>query len=250
MGQALLVIIFCVTLICSCKSGDKRLISDRDLVSVLTEIYVADGILTIPRIRSLYSEKDSTSNYLDILKRHKLTKQRMDNTLSYYFSKNPKKLQNIYDQVLTRLTERQTLIEKAIPTVHQPRYNLWPGKDYVNVPESGVKDPIWFSVQVKDTGNYILDFTATIFDDDQSINLRTTVFFWRGDSSKTENRLYWPEVNLIKDIQARNYSLSKRNGDSTYNHIGGWILNSDPKEGRWEKHAIIQNIRLHKVTPQ
>ncbi len=249
-GNIVVIVIFCITIISSCKSSGNKLIPDRDLVSALTEIYVADGILAFPTIRSKFSEKDSTANYQDILARHNLTKQRMDYTLNYYFSKNPRKLQNIYDQVLTRLTERQSLIEKTIPPVVQQRYNLWPGKETVNVPETGIRDPVWFSIQIKDTGLYVLDFTATIFTDDQSINPRSTIFYWRGDSSKPENRLYWPEIKLIKDVQGRNYSSFKRNTDSTYNHIGGWILDCDPKEGRWEKHAVIQNIRLHKAAVQ
>ncbi len=250
INVSLLVLGFCVTLLCSCKTKDERLIPVRDLVDVLSEIYVADGILSVPSLRTRFSAKDSTGNYIDILERHGLSKKRMDNTLSYYFDKNPKKLENIYDQVLTSLNERQALLEKAAPRVEPQRYNLWIGKNYAAVPESGVKDPVWFSIPIKDTGIYVLDFTATIYSDDQSVNPRTTVFFWHTDSSKTENRINWPEVNLIKDIQARNYSLSKRNTDPAYNHIGGWLLNSDPKEGRWEKHVMIQNIRLLKVPVQ
>jgi hypothetical protein len=59
---------------------------------VLSEIYVADGILAFPALRARFSAKDSTGNYLDILEKHRLTKKRMDNTLSYYFYKNQKKI--------------------------------------------------------------------------------------------------------------------------------------------------------------
>jgi hypothetical protein len=239
-----------VTLLCSCKSKDSRLIPVRDLVDILSEVYIADGILSFQTVRAMFWVKDSTTNYIDIIERHGFTKKRIDNTLRYYFEKNPKKLQNIYDQVLTRLEERQALLEKTIPPVQQPRYDLWIGKPYAAVPESGVKDPVWFSVPIKDTGIYILEFTATIFADDQSVNPRITVFFWHTDSSKTEYRINWPEVNLIKDVQAHNYSLSKRNTDTVYNHIGGWLLNSDPREGRWEKHAKIEYIRLRKANMQ
>jgi hypothetical protein len=248
--RTLLLIAFCAILAFSCKSGDNRLIPEKDLVSVLTEIYVADGVLALPGIHPRFADKDSTGNYIDILERHNLTKKRIDNTLSFYFTRDPKKLQNIYDQVLTWLNERQTLLEKATPPVHQPPYNFWPRKESINVPESGVKDPVWFSVQIKDTGNFMLAFTGTLFPDDQSINPRTTVFFWHTDSSKAENRVYWPEVSLVKDALAHEYSLSKRNSDFSFNHIGGWILNSDPREGRWEKHAIIQYIRIHKLPIQ
>jgi len=250
VNQFMLVISLCMTLLFSCKNKDSRLIPVRDLVDILSEVYVADGILAFPTIRAKFSAKDSTSNYVDIIERHGFTKKRMDITLRYYFEKNPKKLENIYDQVLTRLNERQALLEKNIPPVKLPVTDLWTGKPYAAVPESGVKDPVWFSIPIKDTGTYILEFTAMIYADDQSINPRTTVFFWHTDSSKTEYRLNWPEVNLIKEAQGHNYSVSKRNTDSAYNHIGGWLLNSDAREGRWEKHAKIEYIRLRKTNLQ
>ena len=74
-----------------------------------------------------------------------------------------------------------------------------------------------------------------------------TVFFWHTDSSKTENRINWEELTFPKDGKRHIYSLSKRNTDTTFTHIGGWLLNSDPKEGRWKKHAKIENIILLKA---
>lgn len=245
--QLILAAGFCLTLLSSCRNNDNRLIPVKALVDILSEVYIADGMLSYPQVRSKFVMKDSTTNYIDIIEKHGFTKKRMDNTLRYYFDNNPKKLQNIYDQVLTRLNARLAILEKTLPPVQQPVYNLWNGKPDVQVPESGIKNPVWFSVPIKDTGTFILEFTATIYTDDQSINPRTTVFFWHTDSSKSEYRINWPETNLIKDIQGRNYSIYKRNTDTTYNHIGGWLLNCDPKEGRWEKHALIQSIRLRKA---
>lgn len=247
----MLVLLIPVTLLYSCKSGNNnnKLIPVKDLVSVLTELYVADGLLAFPPVRAQFYAKDTISNYIDIIKRYGYTKQRMDNTMRYYFEKNPKKLENIYDQVLTRLSEKQALLEKeSPPVVPQAAYNLWEGPGFVAVPEKGIKDPAWFSIPIKDTGNYFLNFTATVYSDDQSINPKVTVFFWHTDSSKTEYRIPWPVVDLPKDGQPHNYAMSKRNADSTITHISGWLLDCDPKEGRWEKHAKIENIVLRKAT--
>lgn len=245
----MLVMLIPLTLLYSCKSsGNKnKLIPTKDLVEVLSEIYVASGLLAFPPVRVRFSIKDSISNYIDIIQRHGYTKERMDNTMRYYFEKKPKKLENIYDQVLTRLSEKQALLEKeSPPVVPQIASNLWKGPGFVAVPETGIKDPIWFSIPIKDTGNYVLEFNTIVYSDDQSINPKVTVFFWHTDSSKTEFRISWPGVNLPKDGQQHNYSLSKTNTDTTITHISGWLLDSDPKEGRWEKHAKIENIILRK----
>ena len=248
-NHMLLVVFIPVTLLYSCNSRDikNKLIPEKDLVDVLTEIYVADGLLIFPKIRGFFASKDSIINYIDIINRHGFTKERMDKTMQYYFDKNPKKLENIYDQVLTKLSEKQALLEKEIGFRNQNPDNLWNKSFFIEVPESVADKNVWFSVSVRDTGNYILEFTSTIFRDDNSKNPKVTVFFWRADSSKTENRINWEEITFPKDGKSHSYSLSKRNSDTTFTHIGGWLLDSDPREGSWKKHAKIENIILRKA---
>jgi hypothetical protein len=249
IDQVILVMLISLSLLYSCNSTNKqnKLIPTKDLVKVLTELYVADGLLAHPPVRTRFSFKDSTSSYIDIIKRYGFTKERMDYTMRYYFEKNPKKLENIYDQVLIRLDEKQVLLDKEIsPPVIVPA-NLWIGPSSFSVPEKGINDPAWFSIPIKDTGNYILEFTTLVFPDDQSINPNVAVFFWHTDSSKTEFRINWPGVDLPKDGQRHTYSMTRRNSDTTITHIGGWLLNSNPKQGRWEKHAIVENIVLRKM---
>jgi hypothetical protein len=57
-------------------------------------------------------------------------------------------------------------------------------------------------------------------------------------------------LDLPKDGERRSYSLSKRNSDLKFTHISGWLLDCDPKEGRWEKHAKIENIVLRKTVAE
>jgi hypothetical protein len=248
----LLVALILVTLLYSCNRRDinNKLIPEKDLVDVLTEIYIADGLLIIPKIRSYFALKDSITNYIDIINRHGFTKERMDKTMQYYFDKNPKKLENIYDQVLTKLSEKQAILEKETGFRNQNPNNLWNKSYFIEIPESTADNNVWFSISAKDTGNYILEFTSTIFRDDKSRNPRVTVFFWRSDSSKTGNKINWEEVTFPKDGKSHSYSLSKRNSDTTFTHIGGWLLNSDTIKGSWKKHAKIENIILRKAEPK
>ena len=244
--KAPLIILFSILLLFSCNRGVKKdkLIPVKNLVELLTEIYIADGLLSIPPIHAIYSYKDSTSNYIDIIKSHGYTKARMDVTMRYYFEKKPEKLENIYDQVLTRLNEKQALLEKADPPVSDIATNLWTGRTQIEVPETGIMDSAWFSIAIKDTGNYTLDFTTIIYADDQSINPKVTVFFWHADSTKTGFRIYWPGLKLQTGGKLQNYSLSNRNSDTTITHICGMLLDCDPQKGRWVKHAKIENIVL------
>jgi hypothetical protein len=247
-----LIILIAITLIYSSIRSEKKnnLIPEKDLVTILSELYVADGLLAYPPIHSLFSAKDSISNYLDIIQRYGYTKERMDKTMRYYFDKKPKKLENIYDQVLTKLSEKQALLEKEIPLAPKVLSNLWAGPAYFAVPESGIKDQAWFNIPIKDTGNYVLTFTTILFTDDQSLNPKVTVFFWHTDSSKTEFRTNWPVQNLPKDGLRHNYTLSQINTNSKITHVSGWLLDNDQKTGSWVKHAKVENIILRKTIIQ
>jgi hypothetical protein len=241
------VIIPLTLLSCNHKNSNHRLIPTRELVDVLTEMYVADGLLSYPPVHLKFASKDSISNYIDIIKRHGYTKERMDYTLRYYFVKDPKKLENIYDQILTKLNEKQALLEKQIPpSAPVVNNNLWKGPESILVPENRTKDAFWFSIPIKDTGNYTVAFTAAVFSDDQSFNPKTSIFFWHTDSSKAGYRIDWPAINLPKDGQLHNYSMTKRNSDPAVTHIGGWFLWNDPNEGKREKHAKFVKISLRK----
>jgi hypothetical protein len=236
----------------SCKraNNNNKLIPAKDLVDLLTELYIADGLLAMTNINFQFSTKDSISNYLDIIQRHGYTKTRVDRTIRYYFEKKPEKLENIYDQVLTRLNEKQALLEKDIPAALPVPANLWTGLKTIAVPESGIKDSVWFSVPISDTGKYVIEFTTVIYKDDQSLNPRVALFFWHSDSTKTGFRNYWKGVDLPKDGQWHNYSLSERNTNPKVTHISGWLLACDPKTGRWDKHARIENITIRRTDPE
>lgn len=244
-----LLLLVAVTFLYSCNfRNNQKLIPEKDFVKVLTELYVADGLLTLPSVRNYFSAKDSILNYIEIIQKSGYTKERMDRTLRYYYEKKPKKLENIYDQVLRNLSEKQLVIEKAIAAPKTSPLNLWTGPAAFSVPESGIQDIASFSIPIKDTGNYVLEFSALVFPDDQSINPHVNAYFFHADTSKSGYKEFWPAVSLIKDGQRHNYTMTKRDTNLAITHIVGGFFSCDPKEGRWEKHARIENIVLRKAT--
>jgi hypothetical protein len=229
------------------KTGRRKLIPTKDVISILTDLYLADGLLTYPNVRERFSTKDSISNYVDIIKRHGYTKERMDATIRYYFLKNPKKLEKIYDDVLARLSEIQSRMKTKIPAARVTSLNLWTEKLNYSLPETGTNNSIFFNIPLKDTGLYDLSMRIIVFEDDQSLNPRINVFFWHADSTKIGVRDNWDAVNLLKDGKWHNYKLSKRLTDTTFTHFSGWLMHHDPKPGRWEKHAKVENIIFMKA---
>jgi hypothetical protein len=250
-----LIFLLIVLVMISCSGKGEKikkrdLIPSDDVVTILTDLYISDGILAFPQVRAKFSAKDSIANYIDIIKKHGYTKDQMDKTIHYYFINNPKKLGKMYDDVLAKLSEVQAKLETESPPEKSSPFVLWNQKTSFSLPESGVINPIWFNIPVSDTGTYMLSFSAIIYPDDQSLNARSEVFFWRADGTKDGKRDYWDKIPLQKDGIRHSYSVSKRLKDNTFTHISGWIYKHDDQPGRWEKHARITEISLSKGSIQ
>jgi len=247
-------VIITLTFISCSGKGDKtkrsQLIPSKDFVSILTDVYIADGLLTLLPVHARFSVKDSISNYIEIIESHGYTKDRMDETLRYYFIKKPKKLEKIYDEVLARLSEIQSRLEIKVPSSPVTSSNLWTGQPAYSVPEAGTGNTIFFSIPVKDTGMYELSLTAVVYPDDEGLNPRINVFFWHADSTKEGVKDHWDAVDVPKDGQSHNYKLSKRLTDTTFTHFNGWLLYEDIKAGRLEKHAKVENNVFRKALPE
>jgi hypothetical protein len=244
-----ILILLLPVIICSCAGKDNdskniKLIPEEELISVMTDLYLANGLLGYPPVRNLFNAKDSIENYIDIIEKHGFTHEQMDKTMKYYFIENTKELEKIYDQVLARLTEIQSGLEtaSAVPA----GVNLWNQKERLSVPEAGAHDLLYFSIPVKDTGLYFISFSAVIYNDDQSISPRTSVFFWHSSETQDGVRDYWDNIDLIKDGNSHSYSISRKLTDTTFTHICGWLFQCDAPAGSWVKHGAFSSISVIK----
>ena len=59
--------------------------------------------------------------------------------MKYYFIKNPKKLNKIYDQVLGIISEMESRIEKEALIEQTRKSNLWTGKEFYAEPSSDIR---------------------------------------------------------------------------------------------------------------
>jgi len=231
------------------KTGDNQIkksdiIPQKEFVSLLTDLYISDGLLSIPLIKDIFQMKDSTLNYIDVIRSHGYTKEKVDLTFKYYFMNDPKKLEKIYDQVIAKLSEIQSRLESQVSVT--PTFNLWNMRHSYSIPSDGVHNKLSFSIPVHDTGTYYFMFDAQVYPDDQSANLRTKIFFWKPDSTKDGVIKYWSPSYYIRDGEKHSYTIRNTLTDSTFTHINGWLLEHDSQPGRWIKHVKITNIRVFK----
>lgn len=221
------------------------LLSDDKLVEVLTDTYLAGGMLDVASVRIVWGKRDSISNYLDVIESHGCTYEQMEATMRYYFAAKPKKLSRIYDRVTGNLLKLEAVIQnESQPEKNKADENLWTGKASYAMPEDTPNDPVWFDIPVDKQGVYTLRAEYQVYSDDKSIDPRVTLFFSTTDSLGTETRDFWDEVPLTRDGKIQNIEISKTLDKPGPVHIKGWLLNHTSQQGQWKKHARIRNISL------
>jgi hypothetical protein len=176
-----------------------------------------------------------------VIEKYGYTKETMDNTMKYYFIKKPKKLNKIYDIVLGRLSEMETLVEKK-SYIEQARIsNLWRGKDFFALPSIENNDSALFNITLSNSGYYKLVFTTTVYPDDQSFNPQVIIYSVSPDSLNTGKRKYLKSIRYFKDGSPHTYFLELNVSPNKAVHFGGSLFDANNPE-ILEKHYKIENI--------
>lgn len=226
------------------KLDHRNLIPEKDLVSILADVYVTDGLLIQPRVHNWFPSLDSSSSYFYIIEKHGYTKKTLDNTLKYYYIKKPKKLIKIYDQVLGILSEMESNVEKEGILAESRKENLWKGNKLYTFPDPAGNDSARFDITFNKTGLYTLAYSAILFPDDQSVNTRITAYTCHPDSIETGKRKYIETINYLKDGQIHPYTFQIKVPDSTNLHLRGCFYDFDNYTFECEKHVRFFNLSL------
>lgn len=103
------------------KFHKSELIPAKDLVQVLCDLHLADGLLSLSEVRNDYNDMDSLGQYVSILESYGYSLKQLNNTIEYY-SSDPETLNKIYEKVIMQLTATEMEIlsseqkkEKTVP---------------------------------------------------------------------------------------------------------------------------------------
>ena len=96
----LLIILSCNT---SKPPPREYFIPREELVGILVDMHMADALQASLGFRDLSLDYDSIDLYSEIFLQHGTTKLAFDSTMVYY-SKNPRDLVSIYDEVIMKMT--------------------------------------------------------------------------------------------------------------------------------------------------
>jgi len=247
--QRILLLTFTVAAIYSCsgkeeKPGSAGNIPEKDLIPILTEIRIADGLLANPKIQQWVLRIDSVSTYSYIIEKHGYTKESFDKTMQYYFIRKPKKLISINEEILGKLSEMESRLEKEVTLAREHSSNIWPGERNYYFPGSSDNRPIDFSLLLTVNRVYILKFTAIIYPDDQTLNPGINIYSYDADSTDTGKRTVHYNSEFLKDGLPHSYVIRIFVASGIGFILKGDLYETDINPEECLKHASFENITL------
>ncbi len=245
----LISILFTIVIVSCFKNEEEtsymNIIPEETFISILTELHLSNALFALPKIRIRYMEGDTSRIYIEIIESHGYSKEAMDTTLQYYYIKKPKKLIKIYDQILGELTEIQTRldIENQNPIKKLP--DQWPDRKFYQLPSDAGSENCDFELELIPPCSYILEFTATMYPDDQSFNPHFTASLIYTDTPGLKKKKNLDVLRYIKDGQPHKYRINGSLLGEAPVILKGDFYNyfSDPDYGR--AHARIENVSFY-----
>ncbi len=226
------------------KPDQSKLIPEEKLVTILTDIYLTDGLLLTPGIRNWASSLDSLFLYNKAIENNGYSKEAFDYTINFYFNKNPRRLIKIYDQALGILSEMESIVTKEAFLEEELKNNLWKRSTSFHLPDNSGTDSTEFETYIIKPGIYSFSFSIILFPDDQSINPTVTAYTCDADSIDTGKKYSIETINFIKDGKPHKYNLTFKVPLGKKVYLKGRLFDSGIISDNPETHAIIYNISI------
>ncbi|MGM0407176.1 MAG: DUF4296 domain-containing protein [Bacteroidota bacterium] len=96
---------------CTKQKVPDHVIPPDDMVSILVDIHLVDGMLTSTETRRELANKDTSNLYNQLLNNYNYSRHDFDTSL-YYYSKNIGLYDKVYNEVLNQLNELETTLKQ------------------------------------------------------------------------------------------------------------------------------------------
>lgn len=226
------------------------IIPKKDMVLILKQIYVTDGVVSISE-SSNYVYKDSIAYYEPILQKYGYTSAEFDSSIKYY-AQRTEELDEILDKVILELSKHQELLEKdslkmkdSADSLINLEENLWPHKAKWDMTIDHTYNPsLSFSIPVVGKGTFTVSFDAQVFPQDKSEETRAYLYFYYDDKSPTGRRSNVISDYYIKDSASRKLNYKLELNDSLVTHLNGALYDHGGERKNLIRRAIFDNISI------
>ena len=227
------------------KTDHGKLIPEKEFVSILADIYVANGLLSLPEVRYKYYERDSVLNYIDIIQSYGYSYETMISTMNYYFVSKPKKLIKLYDNVIRQMNEEQSAIQNEINKVEEEASRMSVNYNEFTLPDPERSGDLTVSNILNPPGSYNLIFSVTVYPDDKSFNPHFTAYLIDADSTETGKKWWLPRVEYLKDGHLHQHNYTGRVETKRQVVMKTFFYNYENDISEWDKHARIEMISFN-----
>lgn len=244
----LLIIITIFSVSCGHNKGEKKLLSQKDIVPLLIDMHIADALSMNNAINSQFKDLDSSMIYSSVLKKHSCTKDKLIKSLTYFSSK-PLIIKEIYDQVFSALSkqaEEAKILRNKYSTSNTT--NVWRAKNSrIIITSRDSLYPPAFEFPIDSMGIYVLSVSIKMTDKDSSVNPVITAYFFSQENDNPEHRQYFSKTYIPKSKYSREYTLVEECKDSAFTHMRLIIPEYDNIDSSFYKQINILNLRVGKL---
>jgi hypothetical protein len=220
----------------------ENLIPDKDFESILYELHLTNGLMSLPEMRNRYTNQDTTGLYVKIIEGYGYRTGQMDTTIQYYYIKRSKRLIKIYDQMLGRFSEIQARVDQKYASTSGNVVNQWKGSYKYFLPHTGTIEKPFFETTLTTQGTYTLTFSVTVFPDDQTKDPCFRAWICSADSAETGRKDYLPSLKYLKDGHPHIYTFTGTHTTMEKVVIKGYLFDfsNDPEAG--VQNAVVEGI--------
>jgi len=243
MNKQFVLLFFATLLLFSCsKKEEKTYLSEDNFTRILFDIHLTDGVLTTKNIASRGKEYRPSFYYNSIYKKYDISPQQFDSCVTFY-AQNSTLYEKIYEKVIDSLNRMDTQFRIALKDslIVRDTVNLWKGRRRLFLAR-GRHEDLSFSIPVTEMGIYTVRAKIKRFKDDQTISPILNAYFWKEDSLKKTEQIYFDTIAVEYSEDFVKYETQLEYSDSTFKELRGDIIAWSNIDSNFTQHIDIKNI--------
>jgi len=245
MNKQFVFLFLATLLLFSCsKKEEKTYLSMDDFTRIIFDIHLTDGVLTSKNIVSRGKVYRPSFYYNSIYKKYNVTPQQFDSCVIFY-TQNSSLYEKMYEKVIDSLNRMDTQFRIALKDslVVRDTVNLWKGRRRIFLAR-GRHEDLSFSIPVTGMGIYTVRAKIKRFKDDRSRKPILNAYFWKEDSLKKAERIYFDSIPINYSDDFVSYETQLEYSDSTFKELRGDVISWSNVDSNFTQHIDIRNIMI------